>query len=672
MFVAVLPNGTVEHGDPVYLYTKDHFTSHTVKEVSVTSDGEDVVAFGNAYFQYKATSKKGYRELDLSLKNDHKPFDISLTRLYDLPLSVGPVTDKPRIWTGIFNFHEYATTESIIIIAPKGVGHDQPVVCLWQWSKDQHGVKNTLSTSHTKQQYDATKPSLFSFKQGDYYTLDCTVNATTKGLDVMIKSPSHSDTGPLQLKSAEVKFGSDHHFAPPRPTTEKVQLECSAPRSTPALPRITGLLPFPGNLVDTLTYSAAFVDQAGHLAKYAVAQFNQLEKSFQQLEIKSEARGAKVVVLESQVQELTDKNIHLESDCALLKKQMADAEKLAERTQADLRKKLEEVQNLLIASNRRAKNLQKENDALKCCIEVDRLADIMRDIEVEEGDARDRAIIEELQGQLKKSQESERILRRREQEKERTITELETKLKIKKQQLKDSEATVNKLRNDLKKEKNDRKRMEDELRQQLESEKTLHEATHAKLIVATSKIASLECELEKQTALVKQTEAKLKNAQDVLKKTEETLSDTQKRLQETQSSLDEARESLDETRHTLQETRSALDQAKDKLDDAENDLKNTKEDLDDAKKDLAETKANLAKEKVRYKELDDVRKEQCELLDVARESELAAEAKRDEYKNDLAKLKAELRQAEKDAKKSKDIAKPVDTTTISVAEVTNP
>ena len=42
------------------------------------------------------------------------------------------------------------------------------------------------------------------------------------------------------------------------------------PRDEPALKRIQEPMPFPANdLIDTLTYTASFVDQAGYLASYA-------------------------------------------------------------------------------------------------------------------------------------------------------------------------------------------------------------------------------------------------------------------------------------------------------------------------------------------------------------------------------------------------------------------
>lgn len=58
-------------------------------------------------------------------------------------------------------------------------------------------------------------------------------------------------------------------FNPPEPTPEKGQCELRKPQAQAALPRILDPMPFPKGLLETLAHTAAFVDQAGYLAKYA-------------------------------------------------------------------------------------------------------------------------------------------------------------------------------------------------------------------------------------------------------------------------------------------------------------------------------------------------------------------------------------------------------------------
>lgn len=57
---------------------------------------------------------------------------------------------------------------------------------------------------------------------------------------------------------------------PPKLPGEKVELEVFYPQAEQALPRVHSALPFPSTLLDTLAHTAAYVDQAGYLAKYAV------------------------------------------------------------------------------------------------------------------------------------------------------------------------------------------------------------------------------------------------------------------------------------------------------------------------------------------------------------------------------------------------------------------
>ena len=48
-----------------------------------------------------------------------------------------------------------------------------------------------------------------------------------------------------------------------------MEFEARLPQAQPTLPRILTPLPFPRDLFETLTHTAAFIDQAGYLTKYA-------------------------------------------------------------------------------------------------------------------------------------------------------------------------------------------------------------------------------------------------------------------------------------------------------------------------------------------------------------------------------------------------------------------
>ncbi|KAL6705335.1 hypothetical protein ACN47E_007145 [Coniothyrium glycines] len=465
LFVVVLPHGTVEQGDAVYVYTKNKFSSFKANEVFVTKIGEDVIGFHNDFVAYEATSKKGYRELEVSIKAvDGTSHDVRLTRLYDLPLSNASSTDEARIWTGTFDFLQWAKEESIIAILPKGVGKDKPVVCLWQWTKDNKGAAKTVSAFTSKLVVsDKSDTATFSFTQGGYYTLDCKINPATAGLEVVVKSSSNPDTPLKELTAAKIVLGVEHNFNPPRPLQHKVELDCSHPRTAPALPRTNIPLPFPGNLVDTLSYSAAFVDQAGYLAKYAMKQFEQLEKSFQQLEKKSEARGAQIVVLEGEVKDAKQKNAVLSSENGVLKKQIVDNQKLAEKKQGEMQKKIDDTNAALSAARGLIAALKADKTALKAdnarlrdLIAADQLADAAREAEFvdrerehAEHDAHDHALLKAAENDLAKSRASEELLREQVQDRDRKVATLTVALEHAQGELEESEKKVDALTEQL-------------------------------------------------------------------------------------------------------------------------------------------------------------------------------------------------------------------------------
>ncbi|KAJ4365939.1 hypothetical protein N0V83_008561 [Neocucurbitaria cava] len=452
LLVAVLPNGTVEHGDPIHLYTKKKFSSYKVKDVSVTDNGEELVAFNDGYYAYQAVSKKAYRELSLTIRKDgdSTAATVALVRHYDQPLTAIPLSDSPKIWTGAIDFQQWAKNESFIAIAPKGLGNGKPVVALWQWTEDAKGTPRTLSYWTGKQESEATNPTTFSFKQGDYYTLNCKVNAKTNGLNVTIKSPSNPEVVQKELAlSAKVELGAEHSFTPPRPAQHQITLDCSLPRAAPSLPRITGALPFPAGLVDTLTYSAAYVDQAGYLAKYAVKQFDQLDKSFHQLEKKSEARAAKVTKLEGEIVRLGEANHVLTGQNAGLQKQLDANRVSAADAQKTLQKQLDDALKALVKT-------QSLNKELKSYIDADKLADIERERKHADHEAADHKAIDFANEALKKSHEVEQQLRQTLEKKNQTIVKLDASLETTRAQLGDANGNISRLNAELTVEKNER------------------------------------------------------------------------------------------------------------------------------------------------------------------------------------------------------------------------
>jgi hypothetical protein len=506
LLVTVLPNGTVEHGDSIYLYSKKKFSSYKIKEVSATDDGEDVVTFNDGYYSYEAVSKKAYKELSLTVTSaEAKSSKVLLTRQYDQPLTAIPLSDPPKIWTGAIDFHQWAKNESFFVITPKGLGNGKPVVAIWQWTEDAKGAKRTLSYWTGKQESAAASSSEFSFKQGDYYTLKCKINSSTNGLGVTIQSPSNPDAVQKELVlSAKVELGAEHSFAPPRPSQQQVTFDCSLPRATASLPRITSALPFPADLVQTLAHSAAYVDQAGYLAKYAVKQFEQLDKSFHLSEKKSEVRAAKVAKLEDQVTQLSEDKKILQSQNVELQRQITENNEIATKTQARLEKELRDALTALSASEAHSKKLE-------AYIDADKLADIRREKEHARHEAEDHKAIDLANKKLKEANETICDLRHDLQIKNKTIIKLEASLNFTQEQLGDAKSLIGRIGAELTVEKSQRA----EIQKDLDDEIHLHNTAKKNLAQALRDVADKDAALKSQEA---ELERKIKD----LKETEDT------------------------------------------------------------------------------------------------------------------------------------------------------
>jgi peptidoglycan hydrolase CwlO-like protein len=380
LFVAVLPKGTVEIDDPIHIFSDKQFMTYRARDVAVTDDGEDRITFNDGYYTFEAVTSKSYRSINLTRKRTNSGFwggeadTVALTRQYDQAQTATPMA--PRIWTGAISFHQWANNESFVIVAPKGLGHEKPIVALWQWTKDAEGVPKTLSYGTSKQICDGAQHEKFSFKQNGYYTLDCQINTTTKGLQVTVKAPTNPDKVQKELVSASLaELGAEHRFTPPHARHEKVTLDCSLPNAKPSLPRITAALPFPADLVETLSYSAAYVDQAGYLAKYAVKQFEKLDKSYHLLEKKSEQRAEKIIALDSDVRRLTSENQTLSKRNAELVKHIEDDHKKAAQREDDLEDRLQKALASLQAAESKAKMLEKQVAMQKAYIDTDKVKD---------------------------------------------------------------------------------------------------------------------------------------------------------------------------------------------------------------------------------------------------------------------------------------------------------
>jgi predicted nucleic acid-binding Zn-ribbon protein len=593
LFVAVLPNGTVELDDPVHVYSHKRLITYQVRDVDVTEDGEDRFVFQDGYYTFEATTSKAYKTISLTrtCRSGGEVATVTLTRHYDQPQTATSASSRPRVWTGTIDFHDWAKNESFIVIAPQGLGNTKGVVAMWQWTKDNKGVAGTLSYGVSKQSSDAQTPEKFSFKQNEYYTLDCQMNAATKGLNVTVKGPTNAAKAQKELVLAPQTEGAEHRFAPPRARQEKLSFECSLPNAKPSLPRINAALPFPADLVETLSYSAAYVDQAGYLAKYAVKQFEKLDRSYHLLEKKAEARATKVAKLEgdisglnAEVQTLNKRNTDLEA-------QIANERKSAAKEKADLQEALRKAATAGQQWEDRADALEKENTKLRKYIAKDKLADIERERVHEKHEKEDHRAIDIAHDRLHKAEDLAKSLKDELNGKNKTISELRSSLDATKCQLKSAEAETVRLTGDLTKVK----------KQKAEIQTKLDDATH-KLSVAEQDIAHLRTELA--------------NTKTELSSEQKTKAELQQKLEKTASELVDAKEEVDSLEIDIAEKVEVLKKQQKEVEDLSDTLRETEEALKSTQiaksgieSSLEEAQAALVKSQVTLKNSQHAEKE---------------------------------------------------------------
>ncbi|KAF7551999.1 hypothetical protein G7Z17_g4619 [Cylindrodendrum hubeiense] len=355
LFVVVLPNGPVRVGDTVYLYSQwtvdskgfkkpKWFQHQTVEKLTRDDNGDDTFSLSHGYYSWEIQSQQSYQKISITMsKASGYQSIMSLERTYQPKGEVS--TDSARIWTGSLDWPQYATNEPFITIVPEGFGAGKPVLAFWQWTVNADGKPNFPCILKGVQQADTPSEASLKFTFADYYTMTCTWDEKTENLAIHMQEPQKhgQDIGPFDL-AALVEFHSDD-INPPGFPGENAELKVYYPRVEPALSRIQTPMPFPPTLVETLTHTASFVDQAGYLAKYAVDRYHTLDKSYHAL-IKQ------IDDLNSQIRELTGKVNGLAVDSDNEKKEINS-----------LQKKL--AQSLDVASNKEAELTQQVQDLQK-------------------------------------------------------------------------------------------------------------------------------------------------------------------------------------------------------------------------------------------------------------------------------------------------------------------
>ncbi|KAJ4176897.1 hypothetical protein NW767_015295 [Fusarium falciforme] len=358
LFIVILPDGTARRGDSVYLFsqwTKDAagnrkpnwFDTKVVTNVSKTEDGEDIIEMSHNFYTYVITTKQAYGKLDITMSNpaNNKSY-MTLDRVYQ-PQGEAVATDSFRIWTGKLDWPKYASNEPILVLVPEGVGAGKPVLAFWQWTEDAEKKSKVPFSINTVQRAEngPGEPLKFDF-DGPPYSLYCIRDEGTAKLAVHMKGPE-GDKELGGLAQAVSKQSHSHEMTPPEPPMEKAELRVCYPQTEAALPRIQTQMPFPHDLVETLTHTASFVDQAGYLAKYATERFNVLDKSFHGLREQVDKCNRQIHDLNGKISELSAENKLEKNKSADLEKKLSDARDEYAKKEAELTKQIQDLQKII-------------------------------------------------------------------------------------------------------------------------------------------------------------------------------------------------------------------------------------------------------------------------------------------------------------------------------------
>ncbi|CAH0058640.1 unnamed protein product [Clonostachys solani] len=357
LLVVVLPNGPVRVGDTVYLssqWTVDAsgfkkqkwFAARTVEKVVKADNGDDTFTVTGGYYVFVISSQQGYKTINITMSNPGGSKDhMTLERVYQ---SKGEVTaESARIWTGKLDWPQNASNEPFTAIAPEGFGAGKPILAFWQWTVDAHLDPKVQCIAQGTQTAETLADDKVKFTFSDHYNLACTWDVKTEELAVHMQDPGkhEQDIGPFKL-AALIEFHSED-VTPPDIPLEKETFDVRYPQAEPSLPRIQTPLPFPRTLLDTLSHTAAYVDQAGYLAKYAVGRYHVLDQSYHSLLKQVDELNDQIRELLGKVGELTTVNEAEEHEIESLQKKLSDALDAAAKREAELTQEIQDLQQAL-------------------------------------------------------------------------------------------------------------------------------------------------------------------------------------------------------------------------------------------------------------------------------------------------------------------------------------
>ncbi|KAM0376670.1 hypothetical protein ACHAPY_007219 [Fusarium culmorum] len=429
-FVIILPSGPVRVGDSVYLFSQwtedaqgrkkqNWFQTITVDSVTQTDSSDVTFVLKGSWYNFTITTKGGYKDLSLIMRNPQGGVSspMSLERIWE---SKQELTGTTRVWTGKFKWMHFADSEPAIFIVPDGFGEGKPILSTWQWTKASNGkTKDPSFRDAVQKNVTGLGSDTVKFSYHSYYDIKCTWDANKDQLDVHVTEGSHTeDVGDMVRSAIIERQQHTHDVNPAEPKPEKGECELRKPQPQATLPRILDPMPFPKGLLETLAHTAAFVDQAGYLAKYALDHFSALDADYHvQLE-KVKAKEAEISNLKKTVEDLTGDRSAAKAQVEELQKQLEQANKderglrneiakLNDWIKKDMandekvRKVLEETQKKVESLMEQKSNLRKELDAANSTITRlnARIADyqqqiIQRDTEISRLKAENHAQVE--------------------------------------------------------------------------------------------------------------------------------------------------------------------------------------------------------------------------------------------------------------------------------------
>ncbi|KAM0306812.1 hypothetical protein HYE67_002807 [Fusarium culmorum] len=429
-FVIILPSGPVRVGDSVYLFSQwtedaqgrkkqNWFQTITVDSVTQTDSSDVTFVLKGSWYNFTITTKGGYKDLSLIMRNPQGGVSspMSLERIWE---SKQELTGTTRVWTGKFKWMHFADNEPAIFIVPDGFGEGKPILSTWQWTKASNGkTKDPSFRDAVQKNVTGLGSDTVKFSYHSYYDIKCTWDANKDQLDVHVTEGSHTeDVGDMVRSAIIERQQHTHDVNPAEPKPEKGECELRKPQPQATLPRILDPMPFPKGLLETLAHTAAFVDQAGYLAKYALDHFSALDADYHvQLE-KVKAKEAEISNLKKTVEDLTGDRSAAKAQVEELQKQLEQANKderglrneiakLNDWIKKDMandekvRKVLEETQKKVESLMEQKSNLRKELDAANSTITRlnARIADyqqqiIQRDTEISRLKAENHAQVE--------------------------------------------------------------------------------------------------------------------------------------------------------------------------------------------------------------------------------------------------------------------------------------